>query len=293
MQLNAYRTVLQVAMKYDVPLLFGGDIFHTPSGLSNELLSLALPELLELYRVYPVPTYAISGNHDQEGINSMNRRSPSYINTLANSIKHFHVIDFETRDLGNIVVHGIPYINYNQGYEEVIEMIDIVPGKYNILMNHADYKGQKDVNGVVIGKGENINENNLAKFDLVLSGHVHKAGWVRNNILSIGAPMAQRLSDMGGEFGYWTLKNGFKLKFHNLALPNFRYYEDESEIDNDTDYWIKKPKEVVVDENEMVINPKDLGDKMALIKQYCKTMNIKSRTKRVLLQRLIHGSHDD
>jgi DNA repair exonuclease SbcCD nuclease subunit len=269
-----------------VPIFFPGDIFHTPDGLSNSLMSLVLPKLLELFYKYPVDMYAISGNHDLEGLNSYTRRSSSYITTLSNTIKRFHVIDFDTEIIEDMALHGVPYINFNEDYADVIGGIKIVKDKFNILMNHCDYKGQKDTNGIIIGRGENITKGMFKKFDLVISGHVHKPGHLFGNVYSIGSPFQQRLSDMGGEFGYWTLKKSFKMKFHELQTPKFRFYEDKKEINNLTDYWVKKPKENVTDDTAK-ITMDDLGDKRKILKRYLRYIHNRSKSKARIINQLL------
>jgi len=286
MQLGVFEGLLKQAMGLKVPIFFSGDIFHTPDGLSNELLNLVLPNLLELFRKYPVDFYAITGNHDAESFNTLSRRSNSYITLLANSIQRFHVIDFETVIVGDLAVHGVPYITMNQDYPEIIEGIKIVKGKFNILMNHADYRGQKDTNGVVIGRGENITNDMFDKFEMVWSGHVHKPGLLHNNTYSIGSPFQQRTSDMGGEFGYWTLKKKFRMQFHELRTPRFVYYEDRSEINNGIDYWIKKPKENLEQDPDL-ITLEDLKDRKQVIQQYMRFSHNRSRSEKLILTQLL------
>lgn len=292
MQLETYEWLLKQAFALKVPVFFPGDMFHTPDGLANSLLSLTLPKIIELHLRYPVDMYAISGNHDFEGLNSYSKRSSSYINTLANTIKRFHVIDFDTVIVGDLAVHGVPYINFNQDYPDVVEGIKLVEGKFNILMNHADYKGQTDTNGIIIGRGENITKNMFDRFDMVWSGHVHKPGHLFGNVYSIGSPFQQRLSDMGGEFGYWTLKKNFKMQFHPLRRPEFRYYEDRKEVDNDYDYWVKKPKEEVTDSTARVTID-DLGNRYKVLDQYLKYIHNRSKQKRKILRDILTKVEND
>jgi len=291
-QLDTFELLLKRAFSLKVPIFFAGDMFHTPSELNNELLSLVLPRILDIFRKYPVEFYAISGNHDLAGGNTYSRRSSSYINTFANSIRTFHVVDFETTIIGDIALHGIPYISFNQDYPDVLDSIKVVEGKFNILMNHTDYQGQKDTNGIVIGRGENLSRDMFKKFDLTLSGHVHKAGHLFGSVYSIGAPFQQRLSDMGGDFGYWTLKKGFKLQFHSLDGPKFRFYEDPKEITNTTDYWIKKPKDEVIDKDPG-LDSQNLGNKRKVLKRYLKATHVRSKSKAQVLTGLLNDIGDE
>jgi len=292
-QLDVLEFLFKQAYTYKVPLFFGGDLFHSPVGVSNTLLSAVLPRLLELFNIYPINLYAISGNHDLEGINTLKHRSPSYVNTLANSIENFHNLDFTSFEAEDFVVHGIPYLTNNEGFGEAVNKIAIIDGKFNILMNHGDYYGQKDTNGIIIGKGENVNEKALEKFDLVLSGHVHKAEHLRKNIYSIGSPMQHRLSDLGGAFGYWTLKKRFKLAFKEITTtPKYKMYSSESEKDNDTDFWVKEPK-ADIEINSMLEDEVDFQDHLDIGKQYLKAMSVKSRAKKRLLMEILNQVEEE
>jgi len=194
--------------------------------------------------------------------------------------------------VGDVALHGVPYINFNQDYGDVLDGIKLVEGKYNILMNHCDYQGQKDTNGIIIGRGENISRRMFDKFDLTLSGHVHKGGPLFGNVYSVGATAQQRLSDMDGDFGYWTLKKGFKMQFHSLRAPQFKYYEDPKEIDNDYDYWVKKPKDEVIAE-EHSLDSKDLKSKRKVLKKYLKSIHSRSKSKAQVLTGLLNEIEDD
>jgi len=292
-QLDVLEFLFKQAYNKQVPLFFAGDLFHSPVGLSNELLSIVLPEFLELFNRYPIDLFAISGNHDVEGINTKARRSPSYIHTLANSIKRFHCLDFESVEFSDFAVHGIPYLTHNTGFAEAVQEISLVPKKFNILMVHADYLGQKDTNGIIIGKGENVDEAVLGrKFDLVLSGHVHKPGFLRNNLYSLGSPMQHRLSDMGGTFGYWSLKTRFKLQFKEITTtPQFKFYKSDSDKTNDYDFWVKEvqgDKEI----NDTLEEEVDFQDYPDIGAQYLKSYGEKSRSKKALLKKILTETAD-
>ncbi len=286
-QMGVLEFLFQQAFKYKVPLFFGGDLLHSPIGVSNSLLSVVLPHILELFNRYPIDFYGISGNHDIEGINTKDRRSASYINTLANSIPRFHNLDFESVEFEDFKVFGVPYLTHNIGFEEAIKNIEVDTTKFNILLNHGDYKGQKDTNGIIIGKGENVNEKDLEKFDLVMSGHIHKGGHLRNNLYSIGAPMQHRLSDKGGTFGYWSLKNRFLLDFKPITnTPEFRMFDSEGDKDNDFDFWVKTPK-ADSEINDMLEDEIDFQDPPTIGTQYLEAMGVKSRGKRLLLNEIL------
>ena len=294
-QVSILEQLFSRAHSLGVPLLFGGDLFHNPEHLSNSLMSLVFPQLVDLFNRYPVDLYAISGNHDMEGTNTLNHRSPSYIHTLSHIFPRFHCIDFKSVELDGIAIHGIPYITHNQDYAEIVSNVRIVPGVINILINHTDYKGQTDTNGIVIGKGENITENLFERFDMVLSGHVHKMAKVFKNVRSIGSTHQTRLSDMDGEFGYHVLKTvkGRLNLVHRVIdnSPKYRYYTEESEIDNTTDFWVKLQKGE--EDIAALIEIEDgISDYSNVVKAYSDSANL-SRSKRVLLFDLIKAVTDE
>jgi len=284
-QLSVLEKMMKLGFKNDVPVFFGGDFFHQPVSLDNDLLSVVLPELRRILNQYPANLYAITGNHDVSKINSIKRRSPSYINTLANTFKNFKVIDFDRVETLDYVVHGVPYIHFNEGLMDYINSIEL-SDKFNILLLHTDFRAQRDTNGIVIGKGEGISEKDLSRFDLVVSGHVHKAAHLRKNIYSIGAPMQQRVSDMGGSFGYWIITNDLGLKFRKLKGPEFRYYTNEEDITDDYNYWVKEniSREESSQEVEDFL---DLSDRKRIIRNYLKAQGVVSKSKRSLLINLV------
>jgi len=271
-----------------VPLLFPGDLFHDPESISNTLWSLFQPFITDLFNRYPsVHIYAISGNHDMRETNSYLRRSPSYINTLSNTFKNFHCIDFSSVDLGSFALHGIPYITHNEGFMDAVRKIKKISGKPNILMLHTDFKNQKDTNGIIIGKGTNVEEDVLASFDLVLSGHVHKPGHLRSNIYSIGAPCQQRSSDMDGKFGYWNLKDDFSLNFKPINGPRFKTYKDASEIVSEPlVFWIKE--NVSSEDIDTGIEFTNVSDKFAVVRDYLSFIHNSSKLKHRYLNHLLN-----
>jgi len=290
-QLGVLERMMRIAFKNDVPVFFGGDLYHQPLSLDNELLSMTLPVMRQIFNKYPADIYAIAGNHDLSKVNSIKRRSPSYINTLANTFKNFHVLDFDFHEEEDYVVFGVPYIHFNEGLMEHINSLSWPANKKAILLLHTDFRNQEDTNGIVVGKGEGLTERDFERFHLVLSGHIHKREHLRKNIYSIGAPMQIRLSDMGGSFGYWVLDDDLSMRFRDLHGPEFKFYTDEEEISTDTDFWVKAPKtdeELSLDAIDFI----DLSDRKKIILKYLTSMGEKSKTKKRYLLKIIEESDE-
>ena len=288
LQMEAVESVFKIAFSNKVPIVFGGDFFHDPDSLNNGLISLINPWLVDLFFRYPVEMYGISGNHDMEETNSFKKRSPSYIKTLSNTIKNLHCIDFRSVELGTMAIHGVPYLTQNEGIMEYINSIEISPKKFNILLLHTDFKGQKDTSGYEVGKGAEIIEEELSRFSIVVSGHIHKKGRIRDSIYSIGSPYQLRTSDIGGDFGYWILSDNFKMKFKSLKNgPKFTH-EDPTDP---TEFKVPKP----MDKVELMKESKtiDLSNKPRLIKDYIKWLGDKSKNRSKYLLNLIERVEQD
>jgi DNA repair exonuclease SbcCD nuclease subunit len=295
-QMDILENLFALAEKRKCPLIFTGDLFHNPNSLSNALLSMVLYEFRVLFTQYPnVNLYAISGNHDLSGINTLTHRSPSYILTLSRLFDNFHCLDFTSLDFEHFTLHGLPYITHNEDYEKIVNMIEVDYSKFNILLNHADYAGQKDTNGIVIGKGENISDSLFDKFDKVLSGHVHKKDRINKKVLSIGATHEQKFSDRGGSFGYWVIKKkGGSLRFMFIEknwAPKFIMYTDESQITDDYNYWVKEPKPE--DDIISTLDLEDIGNApIKMARSYAKQLGL-NRSKRSILIELVKEVGDE
>lgn len=290
-QLSVFEKLCRLADRYNVPLIFGGDLFNDNMELTNKLLNYINANFSFLFKEYDVKLYAISGNHDMSEKNTLTHRSPSYVKALSEVMPSIKVIDFQKAEFEDYDIHGIPYLEDNDGLTETIKDITLNPKKTNILLIHTGFKGQKDTSGVVVSDGYNIKEDLFKRFDLVLSGHIHKPGRVRNNLFSIGAPLQLRASDSGGKFGYWILNNDFTLRFKELKdTPKFRFYSDPSEKDNDNDIWVKRaPK----DSGAKVISVESVSiDPIKVARHYCKEHGVVSKKKVKVLTDLIWEAND-
>lgn len=285
------RKIYRKARKLKVPVFFAGDLFHNPKSLSNQLLSIFLPEFFKWHK--KTKTYAITGNHDQCYQNTLQLKSPSYIETLSNIIDNFHCIDYKTVDLGDYVLHGIPYLTMNIGFRETMDSFKIIKGKKNILMVHTDLHGAKDTNMREIKTVSQIPtdmSDYFAKFDLVISGHIHLAQEIiPNHILMLGAPNQQRKTDKGTDMGYWELYSDLTYKFIPLMGPEFIELEPGETAPDDYNmyYSTPKPKIIKTEDNHKNIDSKDISK---LVKSYAKAESINNKDK---VKRLIKTLRDN
>jgi len=286
-QLKVFEYLVKLADRNKCPILFSGDLFHTPKDIKNSLLGILIPFLKTTFKQYPnVKIYAISGNHDQATENYIDKPSPSYIKTLSLIIPNIICIDYKSVRIKDYVVYGIPYMTHNIGLEVEVKRITKImdPKLHNILLTHTDFKGQKDTNGVIVGQGKNFKEEIFNPFYAVFNGHIHKRGKLRDNIYSVGAPLQLRLSDKDSIFGFWMITKK-DIRFRKIDFtPKYRLYKDISEINNDTDIWVKIPKQL----EEMGFSETLNFSNKELLEQYFKDQNIRSKSIRVKLRKILN-----
>lgn len=273
------QEIHSIASKLNVPILFTGDMFHNDQSLSNKLLHYTLPVFNSLFNGDPhgVHLYGIDGNHDQVQQNTPENLSPSYLQTLSQVFSKIHCLNFQSKSVKKFKLHGIPYITRNQDFDKIVRSIKLSKKKKNILMIHTDLPESRDTNGRVIGSTRNIPDrlaDLFSRFDLVISGHIHKPQIMDTNVLMIGAPKHQRKTDIGCPMGYWEIYNdmSFKFKQHKKGLfPEFKLV-DKIPDDKDNFYIIEKKKLSKLKEAEHR-NKRDFNALMSrkkLVNNYCK-----------------------
>jgi len=244
--LDMVRDFIILSNDRKVPIWFTGDFLHTPDFISNKLLDAITETLQGLFEKYPnAKMYAITGNHDQSESNTLTTPSPSYIKSLSRVIPNIICIDYKSVLTKGVMLHGIPYLDHNRGFEEAIKNNWLEPGLKHILMIHTNLYGATDPSGYEVSSVENI-PRNMGKFfkdfDMVLSGHIHKTKelWP-NKVYMVGSPCQQRKSDMGCKMCYLEIYEDLKVKTVETNYPEFRYYDGDKPPD-DFNYWMPKPK---------------------------------------------------
>ena len=280
--------ILRDLVKDSKPLLFCGDFFHEDQHISNKVLDYGSRELPQIFNDnIGHRLIGISGNHEMNELNKWGTQSPSLFRSICNLVEGMYCIDFRQYAIsGDIIVFGIPYINYNEGLNEVIEMFSIHPAyreyKHRILLIHSDLHGAKDTDGRKIGSVENI-DNDMDKFfglfDLVFCGHIHKPQRITKKVIMVGAPDQQRKSDMGGKFGYWKLYSDMSYEFVQLKYPEFKTYDPAKDEIDDFHYWVpvnsEKEEDLLYEEKKFT----NTVSRQMLAKRYCKEKGIKDKKK--------------
>jgi len=289
----------KICTELGVPLLFPGDLFHNDQALPNEVIEHVFPVFQEKFNdrflMNPFEMYGIDGNHDQPGQNTKQQRCEGYVEHLSKVFKGLHCMNFESKDLKNFGLHGIPYITRNEGFVEAVNDIKLIKNKPNILMIHSDLPGAKDTNQRVVGTVRNIPErlsDLFARFDLVISGHIHKAQIMDDNVIMIGAPTQQRKTDIGCKMGYWLIYNDMSYEFVPFkGLPKFKIVTEDP--GDDKHYYIienKTSKKIKDVEGENKRDFNVLMSRKKLVNNYMKETGEESKARRKKLKTLLSNA---
>jgi len=282
----------------NIPILFPGDLYHTPKGIDNKTYNFYNPLFRKLDEENKVHIYGISGNHDLSERNTKEHRSPSLFLGACKAFSNlFKSVEFSRIEINRINIIGIPYIFHNIGFAELVEEAKeyIREGFPNILLIHCDLWGAKDPSGHEVNTVENI-PRNLGKFfkgfDLVLAGHIHQYAelWDKK-VYMVGAPYQQRKSDMGYKAGYLLIYDDLSIEFVKSNTPEFKtYFREEGHLDT-FDYWIpidKIKKRDKLEEKKF----SSAMSKKSLAKQYLRAKGIDNPSKAKALIDILNKTDD-
>jgi DNA repair exonuclease SbcCD nuclease subunit len=293
----AYKFLTHIAneaSRKSVPILFPGDLYHTPKAIDTVAYQYYNKVFRTLSGMDNVHIYGISGNHDQVEKNTLDHTSASlFLGACEAFPKLFTSVEYKGRVInGKLNVIGIPYMFHNIGFDKLVERSRryIRSGIPNILLVHTDLWGAKDPSGYEVSNVENV-PRNLGKFfqgyDLVLSGHIHRYDKLWDNVYMVGAPYQQRKSDMGCIMGYLRIYDDLSVEFVRYDAPQFKVFDPDKGKPDTNDYWMplvkakKRDKEVI-----KKFNPNKSRKKLA--EQYLKVKGIKSKSKRAALIRVLN-----
>lgn len=201
---DAFERVIDriVDLKPEV-VIHAGDFFHRPSP-SNRALTFGLEQLRRLGKA-GIPLVLIAGNHETP--------KTIYNSPILRALRSLDgVFPFfgekqEQVTFGNIVVHGVPHINDNRLYNEALEQLEPVPGKFNILLLHTSL-GKRYL---MEEYGEQVFpaafEAKLAQFQYIALGHWHNCQQIDLHPCAWYSGSVERLSDteIGAEKGFLIL----------------------------------------------------------------------------------------
>lgn len=297
--LEAFKTIAGVAKEKKVPLLFAGDLFHTPVSVDNEVLGMVVKYFRKYLVEEKVRMYAISGNHDMSEKNGLYHKAPSYLHAFSTMFDYnFNLLDYNKEpycfakytDI-QCRIWGIPYMNNDIELKKAIK--DLKPrvraekaeGCFKILLLHGDCPGAINDEGIKVGEIKSIPmdvDSFFKEWDLVLFGHIHVPQKISKKCYMLGAPIHQTSANKV-QMGYWKIFNDRPPKFVGLAnFPKFRRLKKNEKPDNGLDYFIPHEEIGTIEEVEK-------GDfnaalpRVKLAKRYMKAKGIKDKKKRNLL----------
>lgn len=291
--LDVLKQMRKTQKIHKVPILFTGDLFNNPRYINNYLLSQTLPLFKKLW-VGPLKTYAISGNHDQSEDNTLMNKSPNYIETFSKVFKGLVCMDYRSEETEGFNIYGVPYITHDLELEKIIGKLEILDnGKLNILMLHTTLPGASDTDG---RKMHSILSSKklmgvLPKFDMVLTGHIHKPQvfkFPNTKVLQVGAPQHQRLTDRGCKMGYLKVYTDLSHEFVHMKYPEFKVLKEGESIPDRKHYYVreqKKPKKGPIQAVSNNFGIETTREELAI--SYIKEKKIKDRLKEKALIKVL------
>lgn len=285
--------IKDLCIKYKCPAFFCGDFLHKPEYITSSLDSCIIENFRKLDKG-KFKIYGISGNHDMNDTNTIEKPSVSHWGNLCNRYDFLQNLDFSSKDFGDFIVHGIPYIDHNKGLDTYIkDLVNKYQGKNLILLLHTDYPGARDTDNTEVGTVENLNINILSKVKLTLIGHIHKPQRLGRKVYMIGAPLQQRRTDKNCNLGYWKIFDDFTTKFVPFTeFPRFIDVEDESEVKEDGNYYTVVGK-IKKEEPENQVRITRQMSKKRVVSRYLRNKGIKDKNKKDLLIQLLKEVGDD
>jgi len=286
MPLECVKRIDRDAQRLGVPILFLGDLLHTPESVETEtnIWVRAVMESMESQVFY------ISGNHDQSRENTFLKPSPSHCYAFFwnDNFKstEYQAANIKVKNLNlNLQLCGIPYSKRNSELEPWIKEFsrpkddDLI----RIVMIHADIPQAEHENGYMVEEVDNVHSNFLSrilkndKIDLVVGGHIHKPQLLNRKVLLAGAPYQQRTSDMGLKMGYWVLYWSTKHErvipeFVDCEMPEFKMIDSLDNLPDDYHFYMLPHLTNIFMESEAEDEGTklDLNNKKAIIRRYLK-----------------------
>lgn len=284
--------IIKIAANSNVPLLFAGDLAHSPKGLETET-GARLQKLFQTNKRGLI--IGIPGNHDMCQKNSLDHRSPNHMDGIENFIQlnAFDILPYVTKD---IMVWGVPYMNNDRDTKKAILRIKKITkrtdsnGKLKILLLHTDLPGAKTPEGFTVNETESF-PTRLDKlfnaWDLVLCGHIHLPQKLGRNCWMLGPNMHQTIGDEGHDFGYWEVYSDKTMKFKKLNYPQFISLKKGEVAPDNKNYYVPY-NEVLVDEDIETGEFSLSRSKKQLAITYMKTRQIKSKSKKRALIKILN-----
>ena len=283
--------VSSLCIKYNVPAIFTGDMYHGYDDLPAESVIDTTIAYKEYFENPKILHFAISGNHDFISKNSYEFRSKSHLHAFSKVFNTFKLLDYEVGEVKGLTLFGIPYNNGNVDLKKFLKKYSLresKKGNLRVLLLHTDWPGARDTSGYEIGSYDNISDEvqkHLKGFDLILCGHIHKHQ-VIGKLVMVGAPNQQRVSDIGNDMGVLILYSDKSVEMVEVPeIPKFVEYSGNKPIGRDM--YVKVEDEAPEEEESEIREYSKIGNPKKVGKAYLKHMGIKSKSKKRTLIELL------
>jgi len=210
---------------------FAGDLFHLKNNLDNKVIQFILSEMKKLAEKYPL--LLVPGHHDLYMWSS----NPVLLKMLAEFSDRIVVVDkpMWIRDsrFFDVPIYAEPCTRKVKELNERLKSLETNIQDGPIFIAHQDILGMH-YGGYVVEQGLDA-EFLSHKFRWSFIGHYHHSERIKDNVVSVGAPLQHNFGDIGENPGWWITKiddtghefdheniefieNDFSPRFYNLNL---------------------------------------------------------------------------
>ena len=226
--------------KDEVRIVLCGDIVHSKTSISNELIAFVSTWIRELEGLAEVIVYA--GNHDLIVGNNSRMDSITAIFTAANYQNSVYMDAYLNYDSGIVVEDNVTWALYSifADYRrpDIESAIEQYPDNIVLGLYHGDVVGAVMANGVMVDSG--ADKDTFSGCDFVLAGHIHKRQVLKRGDTDIVYPSSLIQQNFGETitqhgFAVWDLE---KRKYEFVDVPtDYSLYDFEikgiEDLDND------------------------------------------------------------
>jgi len=242
-QLDVISKITLSAIEYQIDcILFLGDLYHLKNNLDSQVIKTILNHITVL--ADEVKEFVvIPGNHDYRMWSS----EPLLLEFLQDYHKRVVVIqEPKWISYGGDKFFAAPFTRRVKELNDMIANLDTADPSGSVFLGHQDIIGV-NYGGFVVELG--LNPDMLSKkFRWSFTGHFHNVLNVRENVISVGAPLQHNFSDVGERRGWWIYETNMDPIFiENTFSPKFQDFEcsddaTEAPGQHDRDFYRVKIK---------------------------------------------------
>lgn len=287
--LSVLHIVFKYAIKHNINyILFAGDLYDNQKLLPTSAVNALISLLLQYCQEAPEITFiAISGNHDQATKNLLESPAVTALTHLQDACLNFKLIDNASYIIGGVAIHGIPYYEYKEHYQEKLKYSagKKIKNKKNYILIHQTPSG---IGNDAIPIDTDINDLLYENFEYVFCGHIHKRIQLSEKFLLVGSPLHRDRSDEGEDKGFIVMdleapENGYKFVSLNSKFPVFRtkFYGETLKKGEEKDFinWLPTSSNLL--EGSTEIEPSKFRTDISpdkLMENYCDELGIDKAT---------------